>query len=421
MPDGQANLLRRSPRSTVGRIAGRRRTRVSPGVIALVCMLSALHLLNYLNYTFVAGYFNPPLARSVLLVAFSLYLIVGSAGNLRFHFSRSWDMYLICGLAILSAAYSEDPGKTLKYATWLTLSVYVGTELASRTRTSNDLFFALLIILLPACFLVAAANVTLGPQVTQTGRVFGALGSSHVDSAFALNFICLFLALRAMPEHHTRMPKWLRLAMWGCLAWASYQAVFGLTRSVWLGVTLALVLYYFRKKLTIGTLFATFFVAVVIVVAIDFIGLNRILPEAVQDRIEVTEQRYESGEIDPRLEGITYALQYASANPQGSGYAVDSSHNSYMNILLNLGWAGFLLAMIAVARSMLLTYRLGFTWFIFFGIGSGALLLHAFFEVQDLPGQANFIPLLLWYAMSRSRFVRDTAPARLRRPGFVGT
>lgn len=421
MRDGQAELLSLGPRRTIGLIAARGRARISPGVVPLACMLSALHLLNYLNYTFVAGYLNPPLARSVLLVAFSLYLIASSAGNLRFHFLRSWDMYLICGLAILSAAYAAYPDKTLKYAAWLTLSVYVGTELAARTRTSTDLFFALLIVLLPACFLVAVANVTLGPQVTQTGRVFGALGTRHIDSAFALDFICLFLALRAMPEKDVRLPMWLRLAMWGCLAWASYQAIFGLTRSVWLGVTLTLVLYYFRKKLTIGTLLTTLFLSVVIVVAIDFIGLNKIVPEAVQGRVEVTQQRYESGQIDPRLEGIAHALKYASANPQGAGYAMDSSHNSYMNILINLGWAGFLLAMIAVSRSMLLTFRLGFSWFIFFAIGSGALLLQAFFEVQDLPGQANFIPLLLWYAMSRSRFVRDAAPAGRRRPAFVGT
>jgi hypothetical protein len=60
----------------------------SPGVILIAAMLSTLHLLNFLNYTFIGGYFDPPLARSILLVAFALVLVVWSIGNLRFHFER---------------------------------------------------------------------------------------------------------------------------------------------------------------------------------------------------------------------------------------------------------------------------------------------------------------------------------------------
>jgi hypothetical protein len=85
-----------------------------------------------------------------------------------------------------------------------------------------------------------------------------------------------------------------------------------------------------------------------------------------------------------------------------------------MNMLMQLGWAGFLLAVVAIARSVLMAWRMGFRWFVFFSIGSAPLLLQAFFETQNTPGQANFIPLLVWYALSRSIFV---VPAnRTRRP-----
>lgn len=387
----------------------------SRSAVVVAILLSALHLLNYLNYTFIAGYFNPPLTRSALLVAAAVILLARSSDNLRFHVLRSWDMYLICVVALVSAAYASDPGQTLKYGAWLLLAVYVGTELAARTRTADDVIKALAIVLLPASLLVATANVTLGPVVTTAGRHFGALGSTHVDTAYAMDFICLFLAMRAIPEGKVALPKWLRLALWGVLAWSFYQVIFGLTRSVWLGVLLTLFLYHFRKKLNFKTLASAVAIAFVVLITVDLVGLDRIVPDAVRARVEVTEQRYQSGQIDPRLEGIRFAFEHALEHPEGAGYAMKSSHNSYMNILLNLGWVGFVLAMIAVARSLRMVGRLGFGWFVFFGIGSAALLLHAFFEVQDLPGQANFVPLLLWYALSRSRFVTDRAAQMNRR------
>jgi hypothetical protein len=140
----------------------------------------------------------------------------------------------------------------------------------------------------------------------------------------------------------------------------------------------------------------------------------------VQGRVEVTEQRYDSGEIDPRIEGIRRAWTSGFQNPQGTGYAYDGTHNTYMDVLLQLGWFGFLLAVVAIARSTRFVLRAGFGWFMFFAVGAMALLVHAFFEAQTTPGQANFIPLLLWYALSRARFAPE--PERVPRPrySFVG-
>jgi hypothetical protein len=392
----------------------------SPGVILIASMLSTLHLLNFLNYTVIGGYFDPPLARSVLLVAFSLVLVVWNTGNLRFHFERSWDVYAICALAFVSAAYSEDAAKTLKYAAWLVLSVYVGTELAARIRHPRDLVAAAAIVLLPASFLVAAVNVAVGPVVVSTGRQFGALGSAHVDTAYAMDFICLYLAMRIVPEATLRLPAWLKWAMWGVLLWAFYQAIFGLTRSVWLGVLLALGLYAFRRSLNFRSLAATLLLVLAAVAFVGFVGVDRIVPDAVEGRIEVTEQRYDSGEIDPRVEGIRRAWTSGFQHPQGTGYAFDGTHNTYMDVLIQLGWFGFLLAFVAIARSTKYVLRAGFGWFMFFAVGAMALLVHAFFEPQTTPGQANFVPLLLWYALSRARFTSE--PERVSRPrySFVG-
>jgi hypothetical protein len=348
-----------------------------------------------------------------------MFVLVGSTKNLGLHFKRSWDMYAICATAMLSAIFSVDGTRTLMYAMWLTLAVYLGTELSLRVRTPRDVVAAIGIVLLPASFLVGIANVTLGPVVMSTGRQFGALGSAHVDTAYAMNYVCLFLALRAMPAPDATLPRWLRLPMLALLAWALHQVVFGLTRSVWLGVLLTLFLYAFRSVLNVRTLAGTLLVAGSATIALSVIGLDRILPEAVKGRMEVTAERYESGQIDPRIHGIQSALRSAMKHPEGVGYAARDSHNSYTDILMQLGWGGFLFAVVAVARSVRMTWRMGFGWFLFFAIGCSALLLQAFFESQSLPGQANFIPLLVWYGLSRARFVQQQQQERRWRPQFV--
>jgi hypothetical protein len=423
--DAQTDLLPIRQAASKRRVVRRtdRRAVLSPGVLAASLMLSVLHLFNFLNYTVIGQFVNPPVVRSVLLVTFVAVILIRHTKNLPFHLQRSWDMYALCLLALASAAYSHDPSRTLMYGAWLILSVYAGTELAARVRRPDDLVAALCIVLIPVSILTAVVNVTLGPIVESTGRQFGALGSAHVDTAYAMNFVCLFLALRAIPVKVIELPKWLRLVMWAVLAWALYQAVFGLTRSVWLGVSLAFALYLFRRSLTLKSLLGTLGLAVLVVVVIDLIGLGRILPEEVKGRIEVTEQRIEAGYVDPRLEGIRNAYRAALDQPQGTGYAVASSHNSYMNILLNLGWIGAALAVVAIGRSMALVSRAGFGWLLFFAIGCAPLMVHAFFEVQNWPGQANFMPLLLWYALSRARVLQNVkvdAPSVRARYRFIG-
>jgi hypothetical protein len=398
---------------------------VTRGVMPLAVMLSALHLLNFLNYTFLRFYINPPLLRSVLLVSFVLLLLPMATANIAFHLRRSWDMYTICGLALLSAAYSVDPLNTLKYASWLTLAVYLGTELSARIRTERDVVAALAVVFLPASFLVAIANLALGAQVAGGGRHFGALGSTHVDTAYAMNFICLFLALRALPTGAVMFPAWLKWACWGILLWSIYQAIFGLTRSVWLAVILACVLYFFRRRLSLARVGGVLAVAIVAAIVLQLAGVDRVVPDEVRHRLEVTEERVATGEIDPRLDGARFALAKSIEEPLGSGYAILSSHNSYLNILLYMGWPGFLLSLLAIARSFGMVLRMGLPWFMFFAIGAAPLLFQAFFEVQSLPGQANFIALLLWYALSRATIQvaedrsQAAVPQRARRWTFV--
>jgi hypothetical protein len=389
---------------------------VSRGVLPVAAMLSFLHLLNFLNYTEIARYFDPPTTRSVLLVAFALVVMVRHAEHLKIHLAKSWDVYAFCALALVSAAYSDDPTRTLKYGLWLLLSVYVGMELSVRVKTANDLAMALLVVLLPASILVAAVNVTLGPVVIGTGRQFGALGSTHVDTNYAMNFICLYLALRVLPNRSLPVPPVVGWIMWAVLAWAVYQAIFGLTRSVWLGVIASFCLYLFRQSFSIRSLLAVIGGGTLFTVAITFVGLDRVLPEAVKGRLEVTESRIESGMIDPRIEGIKRAWRTASEHPQGTGYAVDNSHNSYMNVLLNLGWAGAILGVVIAWRTGRLVAKGGIRWLLFFSIGAVPLLMHAFFEVQNWPGQANFVPLLTWIALARATLMSNLGRPRSLAP-----
>jgi hypothetical protein len=395
------------------------RHRLSNGVVWIAASLSIVHLLNFVNYTTLARYFDPPMTRSILLVSAAFLIVASSARHLGLHMARSWDMYAICGVALLSTLGSGDSGLTLTYAAWLLLAVYVGTELSLRIRNPKDVAVALGIVIVPAAFLVAIANVTLGPVVVHTGRHFGALGSRHIDSAYAMNFICLFFALRAMPNPRIRAPVLLKWSMLATLAWAFYQAVVGLTRSVWLGVTFTLALYVFRAKFNINTLALALFGTLLLTIAISVIGADRLVPDSVKGRVEVTEQRYETGHVDPRIDSILAAFEKIKANPQGTGYAIGDSHNSYVNILLQLGWPGLILALLAIGRSTGMVWRMGFEWFMFFAVGCGALLIHAFFEIQNLPGQANFVPLLTWYAVSRARFLAPTKPQQRPRARFV--
>jgi hypothetical protein len=389
-------------------------------VIWIAVALSLLHLLNFVNYTTLAGQFNPPLTRSVLLVFTAFIVLLYGTRNLSLHITRAWDMYAICAIALVSAAWSDVPLLTLQYSGWLLLAVYVGTELSLRIRSPADVVFALSMVIIPAAFLVALVNLTMGPVVVHTGRHFGALGSRHIDSAYAMNFICLCFALWAMPVRTFSAPATLKVAMLATLVWSFYQAVVGLTRSVWLGVAMTLALYAFRARLNLRTIGLAMFGVFLVAVVLSFVDFGGAMSDAVKGRLEITEERYESGSVDPRIEVMLMAFKTIWRNPQGIGYAVGNSHNSYVNILLQIGWPGFIFALIAMLRSAFMVRRMGFGWLMFFAIGSSALLLHAFFEVQNFPGQANFVPLLAWYAVSRARFLpRESLKIRQPLARFV--
>jgi len=84
-----------------------------------------------------------------------------------------------------------------------------------------------------------------------------------------------------------------------------------------------------------------------------------------------------------------------------------------MDLLVAVGYPGFLLFFVVLARSAMIVYRCGRLYIGFFAIGALGLLMQAFFETQATAGQLNFLPLILWYAMTRSPLILSQAgPSR---------
>ena len=55
-------------------------------------------------------------------------------------------------------------------------------------------------------------------------------------------------------------------------------------------------------------------------------------------------------------------------------------------------------------------------WYLIVAIGA-ILLMQAFFETQATAGQLNFLPLILWYGMTRSPLILSQARALRRKVG----
>ena len=151
----------------------------------------------------------------------------------------------------------------------------------------------------------------------------------------------------------------------------------------------------------------------VTVLAIAF-GFDVSVPESIEGRVEQTFQRYESGNIDARVLKFEQGLELFNEKPM-IGYGYNSgrvAHNSYLNILIDTGIVGFVICLFVFIRSAMILKNAGRKCRMLFLIGAGGLLVHAIFESQNTPGQASFIPLLTWLALTRSRYVLGVAKSR---------
>lgn len=368
--------------------------------------VSLLHVANFLNYSVVRFWVDFTIVRPALLIVLFFCLLPAGLRYLGdYHLRHNVGIYAFCTLCFATVVFSDTKLETLKYSIWLLLSVFVVLELSRRVTTIEELMRVLFIVLVPALLLSAAFNLVFGPQVLGTGRVYGALGTVHTDAALALDVMLVLLAARLVRSPEIRRSVSVKLLGWFLFVYAAYIIVFALTRSVWLGTALGGVIYVLmaskvseRFILGVLCLFAVFSIVAMLVDIGDFV------PKAVQDRITLTERRVESGVIDPRLVGIKHGFALSIDQPQGYGYAAGvRTHNTYLDILVAVGYPGLLIFLAVIARSMFIVAKSGRRYFGFFAIGALGLLIHAFFETQATAGQINFLPLLLWYGMSRSR------------------
>ena len=290
------------------------------------------------------------------------------------------------------------------YAMWLTLAVYLGTELSLRVRTPRDVRRSARDRAVAGSFLVAS-QTDAGAGGREHRAALRCARIAHVDTAYAMNYVCLFLALRAMPAPEARCP-WLVCRCSALLAWALYQVVFGLdtVRVAWcVADAPALRIPQHVERQDAGRDTSGRWAAAV---ALSVLALTA-LPEAVKGSY-----RGDGGALRVRADRPPHSRHSIGApsprwRPAGHRLCdARDSHNSYMNILMQLGWVGFLLALIAIARSVLMTWRMGFSGSCSSASGARRCCFRHSSRVQNTPGQANFIPLLVWYALSRCALCR---------------
>jgi len=381
-------------------------TRTSKTLLLISGAVSLLHIANFLNYSVVRSWVDFTIIRPALLIVLFICMLPGGLRYLGdYHIRHNTGIYAFCALCFATVALSDRSLETLKYSIWLLLSVFVVLELSRRVTTIEELKRVLFIVLAPALMLSAAFNLIYGPQVLLTGRVYGALGTVHTDAVLALDVMLLLFAVRLVRSPEIRRAKSAKLLGWFLFFYAGFIIIFALTRSVWLGTALGGAIYFLMvSRVSERSIIGVFLLFGVFSILMMFIDLSDVVPTAVQDRISVTKQRVESGVIDPRIVSIKRGVALSIEQPHGFGYAAGvRTHNTYFDILVAVGYPGFLLFFAVIVRSMFIVARCGRRLVGFFAVGASGLLIHAFFETQATAGQINFLPLLLWYGMSRSR------------------
>jgi len=382
----------------------------------LILTISALHVLNYLNYSMLAGSLNTPIVRAALLsTVFVWVLFTKFNAVFSYHLRVNYDLYAFSVLALCSSLYSEQVDQTLLYSAWLFIAIYLALELSSRLSKLQDIQFVLLAVIFPAVVVSGLANLIVGAEVSDTGRIFGALGTRHVDAALSLDVILVFLAVRSVQTSSFRL-KGLRGTLLAIvLLYSVYVAIFSLTRSIWLGALLGLLLFALRNRRNIKkSLRNATVLGVVLASLIVFFDFEIFVPDSVEKRVELTLERYKSGEIDSRIVRFKRGYELITEQPI-LGYGYNSglkAHNSYLNIVIDTGLLGFVILFVAFFRSVAILMKSGNRCVMFFLIGAGGLVLHAGFESQNTPGQGNFVPLLMWFALTRSQYVLNLAKAK---------
>jgi len=382
----------------------------------LIFSISVIHLLNYLNYSTVADVINIPMLRAVLLsTVFAWILFTKFSSVFNYHLKNNFDLYAFSLLALFSSIYSRQADSTLLYSAWLFIAIYLSLELSSRLSTFREIQFVLLVVIYPAVVVSGLSNLVFGPEVISTGRLFGALGTHHVDAALALDAILVFLALRSVQSNSFNLKSLTGALLVITLFYSVYFAIFALTRSVWLGILVGLVSFSVSSKqnMKLGIRMVTVLGVLIMSLAV-FSDFELSLPVSVEDRVKLTIERYESGVVDARIVHLERGYELIAKQPLlGYGYYSGlRAHNSYVNILIDTGFLGFSILLVAFIRSVAILRRAGSRCLMFFLIGAGGLMVQAVFESQSTPGQANFVPMLLWFVLTRSQFVSDLARGR---------
>ena len=122
----------------------------SKSTTIIVLAISLLHVLNFLNYSSLAGLINAPAARAILLSVVLSWALFSNFGALtNYHLKENFDLYAFSFLTLVSVLYSQQANESLLYAAWLFLSLFLLLELSRRVKTIEQIQIVLLVIFVP--------------------------------------------------------------------------------------------------------------------------------------------------------------------------------------------------------------------------------------------------------------------------------
>ncbi|HRD76641.1 MAG TPA: hypothetical protein PK264_11985 [Hyphomicrobiaceae bacterium] len=282
-------------------------------------------------------------------------------------------LWLVCGAgAVVAATFSQDVSRSSVHSAvsiylYLASFVLAGYIAADPVRRTELVLRAYVVAAGVAAAAALAGYFALVPWAydlfTKFGRASGTFKDPNVLGPFLVPAV-LYLVHRAVSEPAQKMAGPLAMALVLVVV-----VVLSFSRGAWLNLAVALLVFGYlhfvtarsdRHRLRLVVLAFTGLVAIaaIIVVALQFDGVGRLLAE----RASLT-QSYDVGP-DGRFGGHDKARALLLENPLGIGalqfaarFHHEDVHNAYLNMFLSAGWIGGLLFIIILVGTMLLALR----------------------------------------------------------------
>jgi len=347
--------------------------------LLMIALLMGLNLFNYTDIRLSYPYLR---YMRAVLIFITVIAILGTQNrhDLRFHRSN-WDVYLLGLWSVVCSFFAIDLADSLLYSVWLLLSYVIIVETAASCDEKDLLVKRLITIfaVVSSSFVIwSLAFRGIGEVTSVTSQFSGVEGIFGARTSFgaacALTFASSLASLQSdRSGNRTRVFCYLAILV------SSVGSLVSLCRASWIAVTACVTSYAWIKKKTRHTKYAL--VVIFILALFTTTWFINILPEsftsAIEARIQSTTDEFsvESPKQFIRWNLWKANLEYTQESPLfGSGPGCSESifhfidplyssiflfspdigygpHNSFLQILVETGIAGFGLFIIILIRS----------------------------------------------------------------------